>query len=343
VVFAALGLAGAGARAPVRADEAYQADPKLVAAAQKEGEVVLYTTLIVDQIVRPMIKAFRSHIGGIDVKFVRADSSQLVVKLINEGRAGRVQADIWHLSDGLQPLLQENLVAPLDLPSARDLPPEFVDRKGNWVGTNLSTRSLAYNTQLVPTEQVPRTHQDLLDPRWKGQFVWHPNSIAGGYGFIGVVLKSMGEENGLRYLRKLAEQNIVPLPVAARAVLDRVIAGEYPVGLDMNSSHAAISAALGAPVRFVPLDPVTMTMQIAGISRGAPHPNAAKLFLDFIIARAGQEVFREADYIPMRPDVAAKSPDMKPDQGGYQALMLTPEDIDAHAQHWAKVYDDIFR
>jgi ABC-type Fe3+ transport system substrate-binding protein len=333
----------ASALAPARAQLAYTADPKLVEAARREGEVVLYTTLIVDQVVRPMIKAFRAQIPGIDVKFVRTDSAQQVVKLINEGRAGRVQADIWHLSDELAPLLRENLVAALDLPNARGLPDEMIDRKGNWVATNLSTRSLAYNTQLVRADQVPHTHQDLLDPRWKSQFVWHPASIAGGYGFIGVVLKSMGEENGTRYLEALAQQNIVPLPVAARAVLDRVIAGEYAMGLDMNSSHAVISAALGAPVRFVPLDPVTMTMQIAGISRNAPHPNAARLFLDFIISRAGQEVFRDADYIPMRPDVPAKSPELKPESGGYQALMLSPEEIDANAQHWAKVYDEIFR
>ena len=336
-------MTAGGAFAPVRADAAYQADPKLVEAARREGEVVLYTTLIVDQIVRPMIKAFRAQVAGVDVKIVRSDSAQQVVKLINEGRAGRVQADIWHLSDELAPLLRENLVATLDLPSARGLPEELVDPKRHWVGTNLSTRSLAYNTQLVSAADIPRTHQDLLNPRWKGQFVWHPNSIAGGYGFIGVVLKSMGEENGTRYLRELAKQNIVPLPVAARAVLDRVIAGEYPIGLDMNSSHAAISAALGAPVRFVPLDPVTMTTQIAGISRGAPHPNAAKLFLDFMIARPGQEVFRDADYIPMRPDVPAKSPELKPEQGGYQALMLTPEEVDAKTEHWAKVFDDVFR
>jgi ABC-type Fe3+ transport system substrate-binding protein len=332
-----------GAFAPARAAEAYAADPKLIEAARREGEVVLYTTLIVDQVVRPMIKAFRAQIPGIDVKFVRTDSAQQVVKLITEGRAGRVQADIWHLSDELAPLLQENLVAPLDLPNAHGLPDTLIDRNRNWVGTNLSTRSLAYNTQLVPAAQVPHTHQDLLDPHWKGQMVWHPNSIAGGYGFIAVVLKSMGEDAGTRYLRALAQQKIVPLPVAARAVLDRVIAGEYPMGLDMNSSHAVLSAALGAPVRFVPLDPVTMTLQIAGISRGAPHPNAARLFLDFMIARAGQEVFRDADYIPMRPDVPAKSPEVKPESGGYQALMLSPEEIDANAQHWAKVYEDIFR
>jgi ABC-type Fe3+ transport system substrate-binding protein len=339
-VLLALALA---ASAPAKAEEAYVTDAKLVEAAQKEGEVLLYTTLIVDQAVRPIIKAFRARIPGVDVKIVRSDSAQLVVRLLNEGRAGRVQSDVWQLADGLAPLQKENLVARLDLPSARGLPAELIDAKGSWVATNLSTRSLAYNTQLVPAEQVPHTHKDLLDPRWKGQLVWHPYSIAGGYGFIGVVLKSMGEDKGLAYLRALAKQNVVPLHVAARAVLDRVLAGEYAIGLDMNSSHVAISRALGAPVAFAPLDPVTMTTQIAGLSRGAPHPNAAKLFLDFMVSRAGQEVFRAIDYIPMRPDVPAKSPELKPETGGYQALMLTPEEIDANGPHWAKVYEDLFR
>src|SRR5205823_7850784 len=109
----ALVAAGASAFSPARAAEPYQADPKLVEAAKKEGEVVLYTTLIVDQIVRPMIKAFRAQVPGIDIKFVRQDSSQQMVRLINEARAGRVQADIWHISDGVAPLLQENLAAEL--------------------------------------------------------------------------------------------------------------------------------------------------------------------------------------------------------------------------------------
>jgi iron(III) transport system substrate-binding protein len=331
------------AAAPVRAEEAYSADPKLIEAAQKEGEVVLYTTLIIDQAVRPMIKAFRARIPGVDVKIVRADSAQLVVRLLTEGRAGRVQADVWQVADEFAPIKQNNLAAPFSLPSARGLPADLADPNGYWVATNLSTRSLAYNTQVVLAAQVPHTHKDLLDPRWKGQMVWHPDSIAGGYGFIGVVLKSMGEEKGLDYLKALAKQNVVPLAVAARAVLDRVIAGEYAIGLDMNSSHAAISRGLGAPVAFVPLDPVTMTIQIAGIARGAPHPNAAKLFVDFMVSRAGQEVFRDVDYIPMRPDVPAKSPELKPETGGYQALMLTPDEIDAGGPHWAKIYEDLFR
>jgi ABC-type Fe3+ transport system substrate-binding protein len=343
IIAFALALTVASALAPARAAAPYAADPKLTEAAKKEGEVLLYTTLIVDQIVRPLIKAFRAQVPGIDVKFVRQDSAQQMVRLINEAHAGRVQADIWHLSDGIAPIVKENLAAEIDLPSARGLPAELVDPKRLWVGTNLSTRSLAYNTSLVRAADVPRTHQDLLDPRWKGQMVWHPYALPGSLGFIGVVFKSMGEDAGLAYLRALARQNIVQLPIAARAILDRVIAGEYPIGLEMNSSHAVISAGIGAPVKFVPLDPATLTMQIAGVSHNAPHPNAARLFLDFMISRAGQEIFREADYIPMRPDVPAKSPEVKPDTGGYKALMLSPEDIDTGSEHWAKVYDEIFR
>ena len=103
--------------------------------------------------------------------------------------------------------------------------------------------------------------------------------MTGAWGFIATVVRHMGEEQGLGYLRRLAKQEIVPLPIATRAVLDRVIAGEYAIGLEMVNAHAAISSALGAPVRWVPLDAVTTTLQVAGVTAGAPHPNAGQLFL----------------------------------------------------------------
>ena len=57
-------------------------------------------------------------------------------------------------------------------------------------------------------------------------------------------------------------------------------AGEYPIGLEMVNAHVAISRALGAPVRWVPLDAVTTTLQVAGLTKDAPHPHAGQLFLD---------------------------------------------------------------
>ena len=328
---------------PPAAAEPYRPDPALVAAAKKEGQVLVYTTLIVEQIVRPLIKAFQSQVPGIDIKFVRADSIALVVRLTNEARANRTQADIWHLVDGVGPLVEAGIVAPLDLPSAKALPASYADPNRRWVATNLAVRSLAYNTTLVPPAQAPRNYDDLIEPRFKGKFAWNPNSVSGGYGFIGTVLKHMGEEKGVAYLRELAKQEITPVPMAIRAVLDRVIAGEYAMGLEMNGTHAHISATMGAPVAWVPLDPVSMTLQAAGITAKAPHPNAARLFLDFMISRAGQEVFRDRDYIPVHPDVSAKNPKLKPETGGYKAVVYSPEEIDANSKRWAAIFQDIFR
>jgi iron(III) transport system substrate-binding protein len=323
--------------------EPYRPDPALVAAARKEGQVLVYTTLIVDQIVRPLIRAFQAQVPGIDIKFVRADSVALVVRLTNEAKANRTQADIWHLVDGVGPLVDAGIAATLDLPSAKGLSATYADPNRHWVSTNLAVRSLAYNTTLVPPAQAPRGYADLLEPRFKGKFAWNPNSVSGAFGFIGTVLKHMGEDKGIAYLRALAKQDITPVPMAIRAVLDRVIAGEYAIGLEMNGTHAAISASKGAPVAWVPLDPVSMTLQAAGMTSKAPHPNAARLFLDFMISRAGQDVFRERDYIPMHPDVPAKRPELKPETGGYKAVVYSPQEVDANAKRWAKIFQEIFR
>ena len=339
----AAALLVASGTAPARAAETYQPDPKLLEAATKEGEVVLYTTHIVDQIVRPLIKAFQVHAPRVQVKYVRADGLALVVRLTNEARAGRVQADAWSMVDGVQALLQGRIAAPFEVPSARGLPASLVDRDRRWVATNTGVRSAAYNTQLVPPEHAPKNYQDLLDPRWKGKMVWNPKSMTGAWGFISTVLKGMGEERGMAYLRALAKQDIVPLPIAIRAVLDRVIAGEYAIGLEMNNTHAAISAAQGAPVKWVPLNPASETLQVAGITRGAAHPNAAKLFIDFMVSKAGQTVFRDNDYLPMHPDIPAKIPELRPEQGGYKSIVYTPDNLEVEVPRWAKIYDELFR
>jgi iron(III) transport system substrate-binding protein len=338
VVAAGLVVAHAAAAA-----EAYKPDAKLVEAARKEGQALWYTTLIVDQIVRPLIKAFSAAVPGVDIKFVRIDSGQQVVRLMNETRAGRVQADVWSVIDGVAPLTQNNIAATLDLPSARDLPPTIYDPNRRWIATNLATRSLAYNTNLVPKEQAPKHYADLLNPHWKGAFAWNPNAMTGAWGFIATVLRHMGEEQGMAYLRKLARQDIVPLPIATRAVLDRVIASEYAMGLEMVNAHVAISKSMGAPVAWVPLDAVTTTLQVAGVTAGAPHPNAGALFLDFITSRAGQDIFREVNYIPMHPDVPAKDPTLKAEQGGYKSIVLSPEEVDTNAPKYQKIYQEIFR
>ena len=343
-----MALVPAAARARRRrcpAAEVYQPDPKLVEAARKEGQVLWYTTLIVDQIVRPLIKAFQAQVPGVEVKFLRIDSGQQVIRLMNEARVGRVQADVWAVIDGVAPLTQSGVAAEFDIASAKGLPADLVDPQRRWIATNLATRSLAYNTQLVPqgagAAQLCRTCSTRAG---RNALVWNPNAMTGAWGFIATVLRYMGEDAGMAYLRKLAKQDDRPAadrdPRGARPRDRRRISGRARNGQRARRDQRR---QRGAPVRWVPLDAVTTTLQVAGVTAGAPHPNAGRLFLDFITSRAGQEIFREVNYIPMRPDVPAKDPSLKAEQGGYNSIVLSPEEVDTNAQRYQKIYEAMFK
>ena len=134
-------------------------------------------------------------------------------------------------------------------------------------------------------------------------------TCSGAGGFIGTVLTEMGEEKGTAYLRELGKQKIANLRGSAREVLDQTIAGEYSLALQIFNHHAVISAKKGAPVDWIAMEPATVTLSTLSVLAKAPHPNAAKLLMDFIISREGQEVFAKADYIPAHPDVPATRAD----------------------------------
>ena len=168
--------------APARATEP---DPALVAAALQEGEVVWYSTLIVNQIVRPMVEAFEKKYPGIKVKYSRASSSDVALKIRNEARARRLQPDIFDGSNTVFLLEDANLVAEYHPRNAASYPAHMRDTKGLWTATCLFYWTAGYNTNLVKPEDAPKTYADLLDPRWKGKIAWTYDLTPGGPpGFI---------------------------------------------------------------------------------------------------------------------------------------------------------------
>jgi iron(III) transport system substrate-binding protein len=82
---------------------------------------------------------------------------------------------------------------------------------------------------------------------------------------------------------------------------------------------------------------------VLSIHKSAPHPNAAKLLVDFIISKEGQEVFRDADYVTANPNVPAAEPTLKPKEGGFSVRFFTPEQTEENMPNWKKVSDEIFR
>jgi iron(III) transport system substrate-binding protein len=319
------------------------AEPALIDAAKKEGEVIWYTTQIIAQLVRPVSVAFEKKYG-IKVRSTRANSTELSVKIINESRAGRPQSDVFDGTSTVVPLKKEGFVLQWLPDPAKAYPAAYKDPEGYWVANNLFFLTPGFNTALVPKGTEPRSYQALLDPKWRGKIAWSTSpTSSGGPGFIGTVLTEMGTESGMLYLRELSKQRIANIGSAAREVLDQVIAGEYAVALQIFNHHAVISAKKGAPVDWIKMEPATGTLSVLSIHKNAPHPNAAKLLVDFIISKEGQEVFRDADYIPAHPGVAALVPTLKPKEGNFNVHFFTPEETEDRMPEWKKVSDEFFR
>lgn len=325
------------------AGPAVAADEALIAAAKKEGQLTWYTTQIVNQFARPAAEAFQKKYG-IRVNYIRADSNEVTLRIRNEGRAGRVLADVFDGTGATAALKNDNLVAKYIPQSAERLPARYKDKDGYWVATNLYVLTPAFNTDLVKKGTQPKTYQDLLDPKWRGKLTWNSSvTPSGGAGFVGVVLAHMGEEKGMAYLRQLSGQKITGLQVAARQVLDQVVAGEYAIALNIFNNHAVISAAKGAPVEWIPMEPALAVFSCLSLTAGAPNPNAGKLFIDFLMSEEGQKLYRAADYLPVDPAVPPKDSSLRPDDKTYEAIFVTPEEVFANLPKWGAIYKDVFR
>lgn len=328
-------LAAGGARA---------ADPQLVEAAQKEGQVMWYTTMLVDQAVRPLAEAFRAKYG-ITLEYARSNSAEVALKIINEGQAGRRLGDVFDGAGAYTSARAAGMVAPYTPESAASLPAASKDPQGYWHAVNYYYLTAAVNTELLPLAEAPKTYEDLLDPQWKGQMVWSVvPEPTGAAGFVGGVLLSQGEAKGMAYLERLAKQKITNMATSQRAVLDRVILGDFPIALMVFNHHVPISQAKGAKVEWVRMEPVVGSAGLIALAKEAPHPNAARLFIDFILSEQGQKIIAEAGYLPSNPAVPALDPTLQPEgPKPFAVTVLKPEIVAKDLPRWVEIADRLFK
>ncbi len=320
----------------------FAADAALIEAAKKEGSLTWYTSQIIDQLGRPMAEAFQKKYG-IKVNYVRADSFMVAQRLSAEAKAGKVVADVFDGNSITLTMKKQNIIMKWQPDHVARLPKQFVDPEGYWTAASSSVITLGYNSNLVPPGTQPKSYQELLDPKWSGKLVWSslPNP-SGAAGFVGSILTAMGQEKGMDYLQKLNKQKIVSLPQSARQVLDQVIAGEYPVAMQIFRNHAVISASSGAPSAWSPLDATMAYSLVYSVTREAPNPNAGKLFVDFVTSRDGQIIIRDADYMPIDPDVPPRDPAMILDDKRFRVAYFSPEQLEEEIPKWRNIYKQIF-
>jgi len=341
--------AGGTSRAPTSASPAEVATLRgpdrqaiLEAGAKQEGQLLWYTSLIVNQVVRPLADEFTRRYPYVKVDHYRADSDALAERIMSEYQAQRYDVDVTDGSLGAVILKSAGLLSKFESPNTAPYTPETRDPESYWCASHVYFMTEGINTRLVARDAAPRTYEDLLDPKWKGQMAWATSPAAGAPMFIGSVLGTMGPDKGMAYLEQLSKQGIRNLNVSTRAVVDQMIAGEFPISLYIFNHHTVISANQGAPSDWIPLEPVPATLNAFALPKNAPHPHASMLFLDFIFSEDGQRVIQEAEYLPAHPQVPAKTPSLKPEQGHFRVQFLNPEDVLKANSDWVDVYRRLF-
>jgi ABC-type Fe3+ transport system substrate-binding protein len=304
----ALGIAGFPGRVSAQESPLLYTGPdreqKLIAGAKSEGEVMLYSAMIVNQAIRPLADAFMKKYPFIKVNYWRAESAGIFTKLSAEIRAGKVQADVVEGTGVGEAAVQAGFAQPYKTPMTDLIPERYRDPDSLWTPSRISYHGIGYNTKLVPPDQVPKTFEDLLDPRWKGKMVWHLGSSSGADLFVTNLRLKWGDDKTKEYLKKLATQNVTGLTgVSARALVDRVIAGEFALALNIFAHHPLISAKKGAPASSILMDPAASTVGTTIVPKGIKHPNAAMLLVDFMASKEGQTILARAGYFPVYPDI----------------------------------------
>jgi ABC-type Fe3+ transport system substrate-binding protein len=321
-------------------------EQRILAGARKEGEVVLYTGLVVNVALRPLAQAFQAKYPFLKLTYLRADSEGIATRVSAEIRADHSIGDVIEGTGMSAETLGAGLVQPFYSPMAAAFPPSMRDDRNLTAPTRVSYFDLAYNTKLVPADKAPSTYEGLLDPMWKGKMAWRVATDSGAPLFLTNLRIVWGEDRAMDYFKKLAGQKITNYAAgSARALLDRVIAGEYPIALNMFAQFPMVTAAQGAPVASKLLGPVVSTAATISVPKNIRHPNAALLLVDFILSPEGQSVLAKSGDFPSRPDtppIELLAP-ADPHRANVPVNFLTSDQIAANQKRSDEIFDQLFR
>jgi len=330
----ALAPALAAAQAPAKNDEVFRyrgadRDARLLERARQEGTVVLYTSLAPTES-KPLAEAFEKKYG-VKVELWRALSDKVVQRVITEGQARRNTVDVVETNGPeMEMLAREKLLAEVHSPYLADLPPEAIPAHRTWFPDRLNFFVVGYNTQKVRREEIPATYEGFADPKWKGRIGLEATDAE----WMATLIKAWGEAKGLEYFRRLAD--LKPDVRKGHVLLaELVAAGEVPVGLTMYNSNIVSLKRKGAPIDFVPVQPVAARPQGIGVARNAPHPNAALLFTDFVLSPEGQRLFESLGRVPASTKV-------KSELNNFPFTLIEPATVLDEAPKWEKLWNELF-
>jgi iron(III) transport system substrate-binding protein len=269
--------------------------PQVVAAAEKEGSVVIYSTTD-SKIADPLLKDFAVLYPKIKVEYNDINSTELYNRFISEVAAGAGSADVlWSSAMDLQmKLANDGYAAAYQSPETDMLPPWSI-WKGEAYGTTFEPIVFVYNKRLLKPEEAPQTHAELTKllraqkDRFKGKLTAYDPERS-GVGFL-LLTQDARTDPGYEEAAKAYGSVGVKLYTSIGAMLERITSGEHILGFNIFSSYARAKQKKDPSLEIVyPKDYTLVMSRIAILPKAARHPNASKVFLDYLLSGRGQEI-----------------------------------------------------
>jgi len=319
---------------PVLARPRPALEMQLVEGAKTEKKLVFYTTVDLPQTMQ-VVHDFVQKYPFLDLEIHPLEAEALVTRVQTESRTGTPQCDVLIGGGGvLQPLFEEKLLASYQSLERGAVSEALIDSEGYWSGYYVNSYVLGYNTMLVKEQEIPKSYDELLDPRWKGNRI----AIDGtAHGLLRGLAAAWGEGKAVAYLKRLADQQ----PVMARASITAVNS-MHTGNVSMVIARAPVIQGyknkLGSPIAWTSLEPTVAQIDAVMVSAQSPHPNAARLFVNYALSREGQDALADVQQIPVRRDM---EPSSKPALRGYKWFVERP-DKHVNFQETVRLFREIF-
>lgn len=294
--------------------------PQLIEAATKEGKVVYYSAIDL-KVTQGLAKVFEQKYPGITVQVERSGSERIFQRVAQE-RANKIYAvDVLDGSD--QALFvtwkKQGVLEPYIPAELLKWPADQRDPDGMYASVRFTLMPIGVNTNLVKPEDMPKSFADLLDPKWTGKIVKAHPSYSGG-----IVTSTFQTVNaiGWGYFEKLGKQKVLQVQSATEPP-KKLSLGERAVSADGLEYVHILLKEKGAPIAIVyPTEGTPFIPGSEAIANKAPHPNAAKLFMSFMVSLETQQYLTdEAGLRSFHPDVK-----LKPGRTPLSAIKLLPSD-----------------
>ena len=315
---------------------ALDARSALIDGAKIEAKLMIYSSVSATD-TATLGQKFHQKYPFIKPEYLRLGSERLLTRILQEARSGKRFADVYQTGVVEVYLFrQKAMLTQYASPERAAYGDYFKDAEGYYTAFFHTSKVIAYNTRMVPAAKAPKSYEDLLDPQWRGRLGLP--SGGGGIRWFLAMMKEFGDEKGEAFMRRLAGQKpVVGQDISAVTAL--MAAGEYPIAVFSNAHQIEQMKSQGAPVEWIATRPVLTTQTVLALPNQAPNPNCARLYIDFVLSKEGQELLRSFNRIPARADVEASPARLT------RGLKFSPykgewgEEYDKYAERFRKTFE----